>query len=573
MKDDIWDLPDQTLSESEEILFREHGWKLGLTSTTLYPPSHHCTNTRCGRKNPMKKAEQRQIVIYTVARGAVPAWEVQLYCQDCNTTYHSNYAVQRGTRTYYAGVPKYMQIGAHQYAERKLVATWVSLMLVAWVSATNCSRTYDMALSGQEEQDFAAGGWQFGCVLTTDHVWDGFVLLTLLDYHERNGTCLQVPHTGEQKDRFTAAMSARNVEVIVHGQDVVDHCCDKCMRPWTRPDGTPFDAQAVLSDGLSMGHVRCQIPHCTNHLDNNRHRFCAVHRAHADICSIVGCDRPIVPGTKSCDDRNHTEMERLHNERSKAAFTLKDRLQKHRLAHPTASEDPPDLVVAEDDIEWFEMDDEGNLRLRTKDNPGSIGTADENLCEASKSDTGDRKYKALFGRCRTHNEQILVWPCGVVFARATFYHAEAVSNVLLFVQKAFSIPRAHKPEHFIYDTCCDAKQQVMAHPMEWSWFQDVGMTVDVFHFLNKHDAGHEFCQEHCNPVAYPELMNPDGHTWFFNTSIAEQTNVWLGGYHSICREMLPTKYNFFLDEMIRLRNQQTIAKLAADGHNPRRRGM
>jgi hypothetical protein len=141
----------------------------------------------------------------------------------------------------------------------------------------------------------------------------------------------------------------------------------------------------------------------------------------------------------------------------------------------------------------------------------------------------------------------------------------------LFVQKTFSVPRAHKPEHLIYDTNCDAKQQVNAHPDVWSWFKDINMTVDVFHFLNKHDVGHTFCQEKCNPIACPELMNADGKTWFFNMSIAEQTNVWLGGYHSICREMLPVKYNFFLDEMIRLRNQKTVAKLAADGHNPRQR--
>jgi hypothetical protein len=90
------------------------------------------------------------------------------------------------------------------------------------------------------------------------------------------------------------------------------------------------------------------------------------------------------------------------------------------------------------------------------------------------------------------------------------------------------------------------------------------MCVDVWHFLNKHKATHEFCQRHCNPADYPELMM-DNNKWYFNTSIAEQTNVWLGGYHVIVREMLPLKYNFFLDEMIRLRNQVIINKLEADG--------
>ena len=136
------------------------------------------------------------------------------------------------------------------------------------------------------------------------------------------------------------------------------------------------------------------------------------------------------------------------------------------------------------------------------------------------------------------------------------------------MQKAFSVPGAHKPEHLIYDTNCDAKQQVMANPGYWAWFQDVGMCVDVWHFLHKHKASHTFCQEHCNPADYPEMMTPDGKKWYFNTSIAEQTNVWLGGYHSILREMSAVKYNFFLDEMIRLRNQIVVAKLAADGFNP-----
>lgn len=57
--------------------------------------------------------------------------------------------------------------------------------------------------------------------------------------------------------------------------------------------------------------------------------------------------------------------------------------------------------------------------------------------------------------------------------------------------------------------------------------------------------------------------------WFFNTSIAEQTNAWLGGYHSMCREMLPAKFDFFLDEMIRLRNIEVIGRLERQGHHPR----
>ncbi|KAJ7354118.1 hypothetical protein DFH08DRAFT_691424 [Mycena albidolilacea] len=558
VKEDIWVIHDSDtkLSTSEEELFRMHGWKLGLASLTLYPPSHCCPD--CPGTGALKKAETRQAIVYTQASGAVPAWAVHLYCPNCNTNYHHNFSVQAGMRTYYGNKPTYIQISEHQFAERKLVGLWVSLMLVAWVSATNCARSYDMALSQQQERDFAAGGWQFGCVLTPDHIWDAFIILTLLDYNDRKHTCLHVPHTGEQKNRFKDAMRAHNHEVIKEGQDAIDHCCDKCLRVWTRPDGTEQDVQPAIGDGLAMGNRCCQTAHCTLDLDNNRHRFCPLH-AHLDrICSIVGCDATVVPGKKSCAAQAHIEMERLHYERGRAAFTLRDRLQKHRLAHP------------HDGAHLWSIQ-----KMMTKEkndiNSGSIGLDDSVPCEATKSDTGNQNFKAIFGGSHTHNEQILVRPCRVIVSRATFYNAEAVSNVLLFVQKTFSVPRAFKPEHFIYNTNCNAKQQVLARPEEWSWFLDVGMTVNVFHFLHKHKVGHEFCQEHCNPADHPELMGPDGRTWFFNTSIAEQTNVWLGGYHSICREMLPAKYNFFLDEMIRLRNELTVAKLAADGQNPRRR--
>jgi hypothetical protein len=128
------------------------------------------------------------------------------------------------------------------------------------------------------------------------------------------------------------------------------------------------------------------------------------------------------------------------------------------------------------------------------------------------------------------------------------------------------VPGAQKPKHFIYDTACDAKQQVEARGDEW--WHGVGMCVDVWHLLNKHKMTHTYCQENCNPADYSELMNNNGDGWWFNTSIAEQVNVWLGSYHAICREMIPVKYNFFLDKMIHLHNVCTRQTLQAKGLNP-----
>lgn len=40
------------------------------------------------------------------------------------------------------------------------------------------------------------------------------------------------------------------------------------------------------------------------------------------------------------------------------------------------------------------------------------------------------KTKTDLSRSRTHNEQTLIRPCGVILAHATFWNSEAVSNVL-----------------------------------------------------------------------------------------------------------------------------------------------
>ncbi|KAJ7189681.1 hypothetical protein GGX14DRAFT_382954, partial [Mycena pura] len=199
LKDDVWALRDTKLSATEDNLAHDLPF-----SMTLYPPTHHCTNPDCPAVGPLKKAEVRQVVIYSQGDGALPAHAVHVYCRGCNTNYHHGFSVQAGVRTYYGDTPKYLQIGEHQFAERKLVGLWVT-------GHPNVGR--------MENHDFAAGGWQFACTLTTEHVWDAFVLLTLLDHNDRKNTLLTVPHGGDQKNGFTAAMRARNREVVMEGQD------------------------------------------------------------------------------------------------------------------------------------------------------------------------------------------------------------------------------------------------------------------------------------------------------------------------------------------------------------------
>ena len=198
--------------------------------------------------------------------------------------------------------------------------------------------------------------------------------------------------------------------------------------------------QVVVSDGLTMGHPCCGEFRCTIPLANNRDRFCPMHFNSHDICAITGCEQPVIIGKKSCAIPEHQQMEQLQLEKGKAAFMLKERLHRHRVSHPnntmvTPTKEGEENTTA-DDLEdgevWFENDN-GVVQMFSNATPGSVGVVDEPSvpCEAVKSDFGNRKIKAQFGCRRTHNEQTLVRPCGVICARATFYGAEAVSNVLV----------------------------------------------------------------------------------------------------------------------------------------------
>jgi hypothetical protein len=53
-------------------------------------------------------------------------------------------------------------------------------------------------------------GWAFGFTITSDHVWDGVIILTLLEECRRRHEVLVVPHTGLKKDRFTNAVREHN---------------------------------------------------------------------------------------------------------------------------------------------------------------------------------------------------------------------------------------------------------------------------------------------------------------------------------------------------------------------------
>ena len=120
------------------------------------------------------------------------------------------------------------------------------------------------------------------------------------------------------------------------------------------------------------------------------------------------------------------------------------------------------------------------------------------------------------------------------------------------------------PEFFIFDNNCKLDAHIKR--IGDTHFINTGKPVDVFHFTSKHKVTDTHCQLNCNPAAFPELIG--NGSWKINTSICEQTNVWIGGYQAILRDMGMIRYNFFLDEMIRRKNRYVISQLSKIGSTP-----
>jgi hypothetical protein len=279
-------------------------------------------------------------------------------------------------------------------------------------------------------------------------------LLALLEDHNKQQAQLQLPHIGKQKDQFTEEMAKHNESIIRKGQPEIAHYRDKCMRTY-QIDGNIFKVEATVMDGLTIGHPCCASFACPISLANIRHRFCPTHNDLHLQCAIVGCSHPVVTLSntvdgkvvichmKTCDDSVHQEM---NIEQSKANFQLSQKLMRQKVTHPTdamAEKQPVDLVDLEDAEEWFEVDPvDRKVQLFAVNNPGATGELDPSVPQASclsKLETGNRKIKAQFGCWRTHNEQLIVRPCGILCSCATFFGAEAVSNVLVSSLSLYSI--------------------------------------------------------------------------------------------------------------------------------------
>jgi hypothetical protein len=148
----------------------------------------------------------------------------------CKINYHHNFRVEGHTRIYYGRhIPDAIQVGDHQFVERKVIELWITSMVLSWTSATNCARIYNAALATTTTK--LPADWKFGSTLTSDHVYNGFMIYCLLEDLIARKQTLSVPHkTCQDKDRYLDAIRVRNQRMRLYSQPVVRHYCNKCTR-------------------------------------------------------------------------------------------------------------------------------------------------------------------------------------------------------------------------------------------------------------------------------------------------------------------------------------------------------
>jgi len=86
---------------------------------------------------------------------------------------------------------------------------------------------------------FQLSKWGLSNHLTTNHIWDAFIILSLLEDSVACSKLLSIPHIGSQTDQFKVAMEERSRWIILNGQpDAVQHTCDCCMQIFSMSDGS-----------------------------------------------------------------------------------------------------------------------------------------------------------------------------------------------------------------------------------------------------------------------------------------------------------------------------------------------
>ena len=174
-------------------------------------------------------------------------------------------------------------------------------------------------------------------------------------------------------------------------------------------------------DGVTIGHPRCAVDGCKMPLATARDRYCLEHRSSGSLCSIRGCEEGVVMGKLTCANPLHQAVEKVYEVRGQSCFQLQECCQRARVAHPV------DSIAEECSLDDVADEEAVEEEFTISQNAEAVPTASTNFPQLQIK----KRLKAQFGWKRTHNEQVLVAPCGIILAHETFYGAEAISSCVV----------------------------------------------------------------------------------------------------------------------------------------------
>ncbi|KAJ7125515.1 hypothetical protein C8R43DRAFT_1090555 [Mycena crocata] len=551
-------------------LFLQHGLSRGIGIYSLEPPTRTCVDAGCAqalRADPTAVRDSEltlpitvKITVHTKEFGSVPGFSTSRYCRHCKTRYHPNYFVHSNAtlRTYYQEGLQFLQISGHIYIDIDLCELFSTMMVTSWyvlcllpcvftltlycrTSATNCARTYNDGLANQTVTSFLPAMWPYNFELDVEDVWNAFFLHNLILDHNARHLPLQLLHSAaSQSERFRPALHERNARLAGTGQEAWNHACDVCCWFHMRDGVLSFGPSSPTESRLAALVVLFKT------------------------CVVTDCKRDADKGFRTCSLPDHRALESYHYLQGKAMFQLKHRLERLNVSQThdslSAGHSRPLHIRMSDELDGDLLPDLIDPTDGDDEELEGLGAAEDEdveidangICDG-KPETGNRSVRARFGRRRTHNEELCVASCGVILGRATFYGSEAPNGVRTFWMKLFPTKRSlpqNDPDEYLR-----------------TYFDSCALPVDVFHFKCKHKESDIECGLNCNPYSWPELRTEDGK-WRFNSSAAEQTNAWFGGFQSMVREMSAERYDFFLDEMVLRRNRGIIKNLKQRGQAP-----
>ncbi|ORY43720.1 hypothetical protein BCR33DRAFT_738458 [Rhizoclosmatium globosum] len=325
--------------------------------------------------------------------------------------------------------------------------------------------------------------------------------------HMKDGSIILKSFGGEWKnlDRFYQAMQAFVEWYIVNGTKKWVHSCDTCMIG---------DMMGMLTDGKADGHQCCRVLGCTLDIIHQNLGFCRDHVHLQQECIVDGCVNQHNNGSLACSVEEHQAVLRKH---------------------------------------WKADYDDNNQNPKIRQvSVSHIQQKEEKMSKAKLKFSVKRRYiPCLF---------VVHYACGRILNVVKMFRFETHDDVLEALITTFE-GSGQFPFVLYYDKACRLLQSLVVQIRQGNdevkkaqllaVYDRVALIVDKFHFRGHQD---EYCEMWCNPTFVDSVLKKKGYIKKFNTSAAEQGNVWFSGISHILRDLDAVTHDFFLFSLVDKRN-------------------